>query len=583
MPRPSIPAILRVFLLHIRPRWRLFIVLVFCVFAIESLNLLGPLLYKEFFNGISTGAASPALIRILSIILIVHGVVWIFRRIGGVLNNYFQPTIMADLERTSFSYLLDHSAHFFSINFAGSLVRKIRRISKSFETLVDNILWNLFPLVITMTGILIVFWLQNPFFAYATLIWLFLYIIGNLLISRWKLRYDIVRAARDSEVTGVLSDSISNVSSIALFGNGAQERHLFWRASEAYRKIQMWTWNLAEFNEAAQGAFMILIEFVIMVKAVSLWQAGLLTVGDFVLLQGYLITLFERSWNLGRVIRHSYEALADAAEIVEILETPHEIRNSKIAKPLVIKKGKLSFENVTFRYQKTRTILDGFTLRVRPGEKIALVGPSGAGKSTIVKLLLRTNDVDRGRIVIDGQQIRRVTQESLRRAIAFVPQDTSLFHRSLRENIRYGRLTATDEEVEDAARRAHCHEFITELPQGYDTLVGERGIRLSGGERQRVAIARAILKDAPILVLDEATSSLDSESESLIQEALRELMRGRTTIVIAHRLSTILTMDRIVVLAKGKVVEQGTHNALLKKKNGLYQRLWRLQAGGFIR
>ncbi|HVU79954.1 MAG TPA: ATP-binding cassette domain-containing protein [Candidatus Paceibacterota bacterium] len=243
--------------------------------------------------------------------------------------------------------------------------------------------------------------------------------------------------------------------------------------------------------------------------------------------------------------------------------------------------GAIEFKNIEFHFSKTASILKDFNLVISGREKVALVGPSGAGKSTITKLLLRLYDIKSGSIEIDGQNIADVTQDSLRDAIAFVPQEPILFHRTLMENIRYGRRGASDEAVIEAAKKAHCHEFISKLPQGYDTFVGERGIKLSGGERQRVAIARAILKDAPILVLDEATSSLDSESEALIQDALEVLMRGKTVIVIAHRLSTIMKMDRIVVLEGGKVVADGTHDELLAQK-GLYHKLWSIQAGGFI-
>ena len=294
-----------------------------------------------------------------------------------------------------------------------------------------------------------------------------------------------------------------------------------------------------------------------------------------------MVGIFHRVWNLGKSIRHIYEALADAAEMVEILEMPHEVKDYPKAKSLAVSNSVIKFEDVTFKFNQTRAVLNGLSMQIAPHEKIALVGPSGAGKSTITKLLMRFYDVESGKITIDGQSIAKVTQNSLRHAVAMVPQEPILFHRSLMDNIRYGRPDATDEEVFEAARRARCHDFIVELPEKYNTFVGERGIKLSGGERQRIAIARAILKDAPILVLDEATSSLDSESESLIQAALDELMKGKTTIVIAHRLSTIMRMDRIVVIDGGKVVDTGTHDQLLEKQ-GIYKKLWDIQAGGFI-
>ena len=284
---------------------------------------------------------------------------------------------------------------------------------------------------------------------------------------------------------------------------------------------------------------------------------------------------------MGKQVRSFYEALADSNEMTEILTTPHEVEDAPGAKLLKIKSGGIEFQNVNFKYEQAANVLQNFNLQIAPGERVALIGPSGGGKSTIVKLLMRFTDVQGGEILIDGQNIAKVTQDSLRQNISLVPQEPMLFHRTLMSNIRYGKPGASDEQVIEAAKLAHAHEFISKLPQGYKTFVGERGIKLSGGERQRVAIARAILKNAPILVLDEATSSLDSESEHFIQDALKNLMENKTVIVIAHRLSTIMQMDRIIVLENGKITEQGKHEELIKAKEGTYQKLWQIQAGGF--
>lgn len=290
----------------------------------------------------------------------------------------------------------------------------------------------------------------------------------------------------------------------------------------------------------------------------------------------------DRIWSLGRNMRNLYQAFSDATEMLNIIEQPLDIQDAPDAKPLIVKEGAIRFDRVDFAYHDGQDVLADCSLSIAPHEKVAVVGPSGAGKSTITKLLLRLYDVTGGAITIDSQDIAKTTQESVRHAIAFVPQDPSLFHRSLRDNIRYGRPDATDEEVREAARQAHCLEFLERYPEGFDTLVGERGVKLSGGERQRIAIARAILKDAPILVLDEATSSLDSESEALIQDALKKLMEGKTVIAIAHRLSTIMHMDRIIVMESGNIVLSGTHEELLAKESNLYKKLWEIQAGGFI-
>ena len=300
-----------------------------------------------------------------------------------------------------------------------------------------------------------------------------------------------------------------------------------------------------------------------------------------VLLQTYLIRLIDNLWGFAGIVRAYYDSFANAQEMALIFDTPYEIID-EVKSKIKNAKGEVIFNKVTYVYKNNNNkVLDNFSLVVPAGQKIAIVGSSGAGKTTFVRLLMRLFNLTEGEITIDGVDISKISQENLREQIAFVPQDPVLFHRTLMENIRYGRRDATNGEVLKAAHLAHCDDFIDKLPQGYETYVGERGIKLSGGERQRVAIARAILKNAPILILDEATSSLDSHSESLIQDALHKLIEGKTTIVIAHRLSTIRQMDRIIVLDKGKIIEDGRHEELSKKENGLYKKLWDLQAGGF--
>jgi len=306
-----------------------------------------------------------------------------------------------------------------------------------------------------------------------------------------------------------------------------------------------------------------------------------LDVANIVFLFTISNTVLSNIWRLNHVLRTINRAFGNAKEMVEILDLPYII-DDKTDKPLVVGEAEIDFRHISYQHDEQKEkLFSDFTLTVPAGKSIGLVGVSGSGKSTLTKLLLRFDDVNEGAIFIDGQDIRDVTQKSLREAIAYVPQESTLFHRSIFENIAYGRPGATDEEVHEAARLANADEFIAKLPDGYDTMVGERGIKLSGGQRQRIAIARAILKDAPILVLDEATSALDSESEALIQEALANLMEGRTSIVVAHRLSTIAGLDSIVVLDDGMIVEQGTHAELLKS-NGEYAELWNRQSGAFL-
>jgi ATP-binding cassette subfamily B protein len=381
----------------------------------------------------------------------------------------------------------------------------------------------------------------------------------------------------------VLADTVTNQNNVELFTHYKEEVNNFDAVTEDQRKITVKSWNIHMGLDAIQGFFSIVIEFAVLYFAIVYWQMGFLTVGSFVLIQLYIVGLSGQLWGFARIIRDFYEGYADSKEMIEIMKLPYEIKDTPTAKDVVVSEGNILFENVNFSFNETRSVLSNLNVSIKAGEKVALVGASGAGKTTFVRLLLRFYDVTSGHIKIDGNNIQHIKLDSLRKNISLVPQDPLLFHRTIKENIRYGKADATDAEVEEAAKLAHCNEFIDDLPNKYDTYVGERGIKLSGGERQRVAIARAILKNSPILILDEATSSLDSHSESLIQDALDTLMKGKTTIVIAHRLSTIRKMDRIIVMQDGSVLEQGSHELLIKKEGSLYRKLWDLQAGGFIK
>ncbi|MDD2785532.1 MAG: ABC transporter ATP-binding protein [Patescibacteria group bacterium] len=547
-------------------------------------NMIDPWLYKLLLDEITSNIQNPAkanLVWIILLVLISNLIGWAAYRAGGFVSSYVQPVIMSAMTRTNLERLLGQSYQFFTNNFAGSLQRKIQRFSGSFENVMDVTEWDLFPMIITVVIAIGTLSFRSKPLAIIMFVWVVTIVAANYFFHKWKLKYDLEKAEEDTETSGALADVVSNSVNVKLFSGYEFERKKFFDITEKLRKITTRTWTLAEWNFAFQSLMGCFLEFGIMYFVVKLWQRGAITVGDVILVQGYLIALIGRLWNVGRIMRKLYESFADAQEMVDVLNRPYDVKDLRGAKKLNITRGKIEFKEVSFNYSQTREVLKDMNLTVRAGERVALVGPSGAGKSTIVKLILRFYDLDGGKILIDGQDIKRVTQNSLREQIAMVPQDPFLFHRSIRDNIRYGRRDASDEDVEKAAALAHCAEFIERLPQGYDTFVGERGIKLSGGERQRVAIARAILSKAPILVLDEATSSLDSESEALIQDALKTLMKGKTVMVIAHRLSTIMQMDRIVVIDDGKVTDQGTHEVLLSRE-GLYQKLWNIQAGGFI-
>jgi len=554
------------------------------LFAVISASLTGviiPLFYKKFFDILAQTKESQGLIKNLTIIVALNLAGWVFWRVTFFCVVQFQTKVLANLSNRSFEYLHKHSFSFFENNFVGSLVKRVKWFSKAFEVIADQITWSLLPLAVNIVVVTFVLFKRNFVLGVAVSLWTALFLLTNFFFSKYKFKYDVKRAAKETETTAILADTITNQKTVKLFNGYSSEVANFAKETDNLRKISKFTWNLSGFMDGFQGFFMIFLEGAVMFMAIKLWAKGALTIGDFALIQAYLISIFHRVWDFGKVLRRIYEALADAEEMTVILETPFEITDSPKAKKIIVAKGKVEFRNVDFYYNQTRKILGNFNLNIRPKEKIALVGPSGAGKTTVAKLLLRMHDVADGEILIDGQNIAKITQESLWQNISLVPQDPILFHRTLMENIKYGSQKATDKQVIDAAKKAYCHDFIEQLPEKYQTFVGERGIKLSGGERQRVAIARAILRNSPILVLDEATSSLDSAAEKLIQQAMDKLMEQKTVIIIAHRLSTIKKMDRIIVIEEGEITEQGAHTQLIEKPNGKYRKLWEIQAGNF--
>ncbi|MCM2339215.1 MAG: ABC transporter ATP-binding protein/permease [Burkholderiales bacterium] len=542
-----------------------------------------PLQFLKLWNVLSVNdfTVVPVAKSIIIFILVLNLIRWGVRRLSGFSLSYFESGVMAGLRQQAFSYMIGHSNSFFANNFSGSLTRKISKYAVAFEKLTDRMIADGLPLLIRGVGTVVAIYTLFPKYSLVLAIFCVIFLLTAFIYIRYKLKYDVIAALADTKTNGVLADAITNHSSIQIFTGHRFEEKRTGETIEKQRKATVFNWYLWEGLGAIQSFYSIIIEFIVFWLAIGDWKLGLITLPVMVLLQSYLLRLLENLWSFGMIVRTFYDSFADAQEMALILGTPYEIIDNT-EKKISNAKGEVIFNKVTYVYKNNNSkVLDDFSLIVPAGQKIAIVGSSGAGKTTFVRLLMRLFNLTEGEITIDGVDISKISQENLREQIAFVPQDPVLFHRTLMENIRYGRRDATDEEVLKAAHLAHCDDFIDKLPQGYETYVGERGIKLSGGERQRVAIARAILKDAPILILDEATSSLDSHSESLIQDALHKLIEGKTTIVIAHRLSTIRQMDRIIVLDKGKIIEDGKHEELSKKENGLYKKLWDLQAGGF--
>jgi len=591
-PKVRLKDVLRAFWRGVRPqKWVLFL-LIFLMICTSILSAIVPIFYQKFFDVVSPAEyltlqnraeVANSLMQIILQILVLNSVLWVGWRLATFANNLYQTKSIALLKQQSYDYLMQHSYSFFTNNFAGSLVQKVNRFARAFERLSDRLTWELLPLVIRTATIIIVIYSVNKLISLIVLVWAIIFIIFNVVLSKWKLKYDIQVAATDSKTTGYLADTIANQNTVQLFGGFIFESLGYKKVTNEQAKLTKFTWDLDALIEAGQSFLSFAMQFLLFFFAIKYWQQGVITVGIFVLFQVYLINLIDQLWGFNRIVRDFYQGYADAKEMVEIALLPHEIKDIPAAKELIVNDGKIEFKDFSFAFNQTREVIEKVNFEIKAGEKVALVGPSGAGKTTFVRLLLRLYSPTAGKILIDGQDISKTTQESLRKNISMVPQDPILFHRTLAENIAYGKRGSSIDEIKKAAELAHCDEFIKDLPYGLETFVGERGIKLSGGERQRVAIARAILKNAPILVLDEATSSLDSNSEMLIQDALNNLMKDKTTIVIAHRLSTIQKMDRIIVVDSGKILEQGSHNELLKKRGSLYKKLWELQAGGFLK
>lgn len=552
--------------------------------GLQLVQLASPWYMGQFFDllVLPPGAAShPEFIALIGIIGGLSLLGWVMRRLRGWGTVYLEATVMQELMTSAFAGLVRHSQHFFASQFSGTLTRRVSKYRDAFETLFDVFTMTFTPLIVFVIGASVILFGRNAVLGSVFALWCAGILYMQYRLARWRQPLREIRTAEDSAVVGALADAITNHSAITLFSGARFEIERLREMAKRWHSAVVKSWIADENIWAVQGLLMIGLNIGMLYGAYLYWTRGLLSIGDFVLIQSYLIGTFDQIFGVNRDLRRVFDAFADAGEMAGILKRPLDVADPKEPAVLAEVRGGVEFNDVGFRYQGNQAVISDFSLSIQSGEKVALVGSSGAGKSTITKLLLRLFDVTSGSVRIDGVDVRALAQDDLREVVAFVPQDPVLFHRSLKENIRYGKRDTTDEEVIEAARKAHCHEFIERLPKKYETYVGERGVKLSGGERQRIAVARAILKNAPILVLDEATSSLDSESEALIQDALNVLMEGKTVIAIAHRLSTIMHMDRIIVIEGGRIADMGTHQELLSRE-GLYQKLWNIQAGGFL-
>ncbi len=553
--------------------------------AVLLMHLLEPIIYKNIIDLVSEGLAGDAvgrelmfLIFVLAIIIVAYNILLRFSDWSIV---YSQSNILKDIANDTYRRLLSHSYEFFTNRFAGALVTKVKRFVRSFETIHDQVIFSFWMDGIKLLSIIIALAIFAPPLLIIFFIWFAVYIFVLYFMIREQFSRDIKRATAESKTTGVLADAITNVLNIKMFAALRSERKRFDDVTGKEKKRRDSSWYYHNWQNLFQGFYIGLFHVLITYFAIKMWLAGSISAGVIILVQLYVYKAFDIVWNMGRNVRRVMEAFADATEMVEIFEQKTDVQDIKGAEKCTINKGEIEVKNITFAYEKGNNVFENFSLKVLPGERIGLVGHSGSGKTTITKLLLRFADIQSGQILIDGQDIARIKQDDLRRNISYVPQEPMLFHRSLAENIAYANQDASMEEIINVAKSAYAHEFISKLPDGYDTLVGERGVKLSGGERQRVAIARAMLKDTPIIILDEATSALDSVSEHYIQDALNNLMQGCTVLVVAHRLSTIQRMDKIVVFEDGEIKEQGTHEELLSG-DGVYHNFWQQQVSGML-
>lgn len=566
----------------IRQKWGWFLVVMLGISGGVGLDAAVPLFYKDIANGLAlpySPTTLAMLLQSLGYIGLMYVGIWLSWRALELGMIMFQSWGLNLLDKRCFEVLVRQRYHFFENNFAGSLVKQANRFIKAFETIIDWLIFQFFGNLLLITVAFVIFYQQQPRFAVYFLIWVAIFMGWSAGYLVWKLKFDTRVAELDSKLGGAYSDGIANISIVKSFALEQQERrNISDIADESYRRRNI-AWLLMFVSFAVQGVLVFGIELLLVYLMIRKWAAGNFEIGEFVLFQTILMLLIRHLWDFGRDFRRFFTVLADAREMADVFRQADIEQDKPGTQAHTITHGDIQFEDIGFAYGGAGLFRD-FNLHIKAGEKVALVGHSGSGKTSLTKLLFRFVDPQQGHIRFDGVDAQDFTLTALRSQISLVPQQPELFHRSIRDNIVLGKEIPL-EQLRDVARKARALDFIDKLPQGFDTLVGERGVKLSGGEKQRVAIARAFLEDAPIVVLDEATSALDSLTEQQIQVAIFDLIEHKTAIVIAHRLATILRMDRIVVLENGQIIEQGTHAELLALR-GRYHEMWQHQSGEFL-
>lgn len=583
----TIPNTLAKFLWHFSKRYKFNLIGLVLVAVYSAVHMaLSPYMLKLIIDRVSDVSAHPEnLYQAVRFPAFMYVFLAFFL---GVVYRFYDwmiirtfPNMKGEITAEMYDYIQRHSYSYFQQNFAGSLANKINDLTKNTETIIINLIDHFLARTVYLIIGAGMMFLVHPYFSAVLIVWGAIFITSSILLSKKTQKYSEAFSETRSAVLGKIVDSISNILNVKLFSRERYEnQYLKGYLTDSTQKNKELHFYLLRVKTFQAIAITILIASMtsLLIYARS---HNMVTVGDFALILSLSMVTVDEIFYVANELSTFSEELGKCTQALSIISPKHELVDQPDATPLKVTKGEIEFDKVHFRYDKGHDIFSDKSIIIHPGEKVGLVGSSGSGKSTFVNLILRFFEIDSGQIRIDGHDVKKATQESLRNQIGLIPQDPVLFHRSLMENIRYGRLDATDEEVIESSKKAHCHEFILNLKDGYHSLVGERGVKLSGGQRQRIAIARAILKNAPILILDEATSSLDSVTENYIQESLALLMKDKTTIVIAHRLSTLFHMDRILVFNNGRIVEEGSHSELINTE-GHYAQLWNMQAGGFL-
>ena len=578
--QPTVPNTPIKFLVYVtKPfkKWAILAILVVIIAA--TLSQSTALFFKWIVEAVEAGNKEEALLYGLLYPLAVL-VAQLLNRLSGYLGMHWTVKVKKHSNDVLFSYAIKHSHTYFSNRFAGSLLNKVANVVGATDSLIHDFLWSYLATFVSLATTLY-FIFNVDALSGVTFVSL---IVAILLLNKTRMKkkqlYSKQGALAGSTLRGSVVDVFTNIGAVRQFGSRRHEEEQIGKLSQKWHDAGIKSWSYQDFTQLLNVVLLFIFTTIIFYFLADRWRANEITTSEFIFVLALLSQLTGTLIFMGRAMTNYARVIGEASEGLEELIVPYEIVDAGNAKQLKVENGLVAWKKVEFKFGDNK-VFDNFNLTIAPGQRVGLVGHSGAGKTTFVSLLLRQHDVTGGAIEIDGQNIAEVTQDSLRSAIAVVPQEPMLFHRTIRENIAYGKADATDEEIIAVAKKAQAHDFISTLSEGYNTMVGERGIKLSGGQKQRVAIARAMLKDAPILVLDEATSALDSESEVAIQTALHELMEGKTVVAIAHRLSTLREMDRIIVMENGSIIEDGSHDTI-KDAGGIYQRLWEHQAGGFL-